>query len=360
MENETKTKNRKKLAIKITAITLASLIVIFVVVAFAVCRVLINDMFGRADTDFALSTYYTAEELTKYEKTPIEFDSFGNTLRGHIWGRNDRKKLVIISHGIGNSANGYYTEMKYFYDNGFRVLTYDNTGSCSSDGKGTTGLSQSDLDLHNALTFVENHDELKDLPVYLFGHSWGGHAVTAVLNFEHKNIKAVASVAGYDSNGGIMLEWMKNKMGMGGGAYIIFPFASVCALADAHGAYYNTGVGGINKSDLPVLIVQGGKDETVWEDSLYNHRDEIKNDKVEYLFFPEGTHSGVLNPDDPQIIEYREQKQAEYDKLNEEYDGNIPYETEKEFFANIDKDKFNGPNNATMSEVLKFFQKYGA
>ena len=60
----------------------------------------------------------------------------------------------------------------------------------------------------------------------------------------HKNIKAVASVAGYSSNGGIMLEWMKGTMGMGGFAYAVFPFAAICSVAEAGSAYNYTGVNG--------------------------------------------------------------------------------------------------------------------
>ena len=37
-----------------------------------------------------------------------------------------------------------------------------------------------------------------------------------------------------------MLEWMKYKMGMGGGAYVIFPFAAICSYPEAHGKYNYT------------------------------------------------------------------------------------------------------------------------
>ena len=48
----------------------------------------------------------------------------------------------------------------------------------SSGGSGTRGLAQSALDLDAALTRAEQ----EDLPILLFGHSWGGYAAAAVLS----------------------------------------------------------------------------------------------------------------------------------------------------------------------------------
>ncbi len=354
-------KNKVKYALSIVGIIIASLILLYMVCAFIVSKVLLDQMFGRADCDYELTTDFTDEDIENLrpdiKRFAIEFDSNGNTLHGNIWGDADKEKLVIISHGIGGHANGYYNEMMYFVDDGYRVLTYDCTGTCTSDGKGTTGLSQSATDLHNALLFVESNTELKDLPVYLFGHSWGGHAVATVLNYEHKNIKAVASVAGYNSNGGIMLEWMKGSMGMGGFSYLVFPFAAICSYAEAGTTYNYTAVGGINGSDIPVLAVQGDCDDIVWQDSIYNHRDEITNDKFEFKLIEGGTHNGVLSSDDSEILKYRENIINEYKTIREKYNDNIPREVDVEFFSKIEKDKFNGINEDTMTAIKNFFDK---
>lgn len=283
----------KKKILKITAIVLAAIVLLFAIIAFTVSKILLDDMFGRAE---AGNEIFSADDID-IEKREIQFDSEGNTLRGYVWGEPDSQKLIIISHGLGGNSNGYYYEMIDFVKHGYRVMTYDNTGTAKSDGKGTTGLSQSAVDLHNALCFAENDELLKDLPVYLFGHSWGGHAVTAVLNYGHE-VQAVVSVAGYNSNGGIMLEWMKSSMGMGGFAYLVFPFAAFWSWTSAHGAYGYTGVKGINGSDVPVLIIQGGRDDMVWDDSLYNHRDEITNGKTEYCFFADAGHNDIFHPED--------------------------------------------------------------
>lgn len=350
-------KNKIKYALNIFGIVVATLVLLFMVLAFIVSKVLLDDMFGRADHDVSLSVDFSEEEMEAkgYNRKAVSFDSEGNTLYGNVWGNTDSDKLVVIAHGIGNYANGYYNEMAYFVNEGYCVMTYNCTGTYTSEGKGTTGLSQSPIDLHNALLFVESDPDLKDMDVYLFGHSWGGHAVTAVLNYEHKNIKAVASVAGYNSNGGIMLEWMKYKMGMGGGAYVIFPFAAICSYPEAHGKYNYTGVGGINKVDIPVLAVQGGNDDTVFEDSIYSHSDDITNEKFVAEFYPEGTHSGVLMSEAPEKVEYRKEVAKKYDELAEKYNGKIPEDALKEFYSGIDKELYNGVNKNTMERIIEFF-----
>ena len=59
---------------------------------------------------------------------------------------------------------------------GYSVLTYDATGTGASGGSGTRGLAQSALDLDAALTRAEQ----EDLPILLFGHSWGGYGLDRI------------------------------------------------------------------------------------------------------------------------------------------------------------------------------------
>ncbi len=62
------------------------------------------------------------------------------------------------------------------------MFSFDCTGSHESRGKGTTGLPQLALDLNAALSYMESDSALDGVPIMLYGHSWGGYAVAAVLN----------------------------------------------------------------------------------------------------------------------------------------------------------------------------------
>ena len=46
--------------------------------------------------------------------------------------------------------------------------------------------------------YIEASASLKNLPVFLYGHSWGGYTAAAVLNFKH-NIAGVITISGFSS-----------------------------------------------------------------------------------------------------------------------------------------------------------------
>lgn len=58
------------------------------------------------------------------------------------------------------------------------------------------GLPQSIIPLDYALNHVASIEKYQALPVALFGHSWGGHAIGNVLNM-HPDIKSAVIVAGF-------------------------------------------------------------------------------------------------------------------------------------------------------------------
>ena len=88
-----------------------------------------------------------------------------------------------------------------------------------SEGSGTRGLPQSALDLDAALDYIESDESLNSFPVFLMGHSWGGYAVTAVLNFDHE-IAGSVSVAGYNDPMTMISEFADGMMGDSSGPWI--------------------------------------------------------------------------------------------------------------------------------------------
>lgn len=146
------------------------------------------------------SEYMRWVDFEDFARETVTFASGEETLTGYIYGKeNTSKGLVVISHGLGGYSEGYISETKYFVDNGFMVFAYDNTGSGASTGDSCIGLVQSVIDLDNALTYVEQNPLFKGIPICLYGHSWGGFATTAILNYDH-DIIAVASLAGYNDS----------------------------------------------------------------------------------------------------------------------------------------------------------------
>jgi len=258
---------------------------------FAGCTIITLEMysqaFGRIDgmIEGEFTTYFTWSEIdqNRYSREEVRFNSHGNRLQGFIYGRSNNKGLVIISHGLGGSADHYLPMIKFFVDNGWRVFAYNNTGTAGSEGEGVRGLTQSVIDLDSALTFVSNSQMFAGLPVMLVGHSWGGFAVCAVLNFDH-NVNAVVSFAGFNNSREIFTE--VGAALIGGVFYTLRPQLWAIERQLFGNKTRLTAVDGINRSGIPVMIVQTDDDDIVPHDttSIFAHRHRITNPNVVIVF----------------------------------------------------------------------------
>lgn len=298
--------------------------------------------------------YEDVEE--QYDRELLSFTSGASQLQGYLYGADNTKGLVVISHGMGGGAEGYMAETCYFVDNGYQVFGFDNTGCYRSEGKDCVGLSQSVIDLDAALTYIEKQERFGDMPVFLYGHSWGGYAVTAIFNYNH-DIAASVSVAGFNEPMDMILEWTKDMMG--GFAYVEYPYIYLYQMMLFGKNANMAAVDGINSTDTPILIVHGNDDTTVGYEGAGTiaYRDEITNPNVQYKICDgekQNGHNDLFMSLD--AIAYEDEMNAEYEKLYEQYDENIPEEIEAEFYANIDKAKMNELDTAFMQDILTFYE----
>ena len=339
-------------AIKIVAIVLAAVILLFVAMTIVVA-VNMNKMFGRYDYDnprFTLDYYYEHYEAD-YPRKSVTFVSGENTLQGHIYGEDNDKGLLVFAHGINSGYEHYLNSLLWFVDNGWRVFGYDATGSGNSGGDAAKGLSQSALDLDAALDYIELDEELSGLPIFLMGHSWGGYAVAAVMNFGHK-VDGIISVSGYAEPVEMLYEFAVNVVG--NARFLLYPSLVVYNKA-MFGEYSDlSAVSGINSTDTPVLIVHGTEDEMISynESAIINNRDKITNPNVEYLTLENCTHSGMFYADNADDIYY--DIKAKRSALKKQYGGNIPEEELEKLYSGVDMDLMNKPNEEFLSQAEKF------
>ncbi len=113
------------------------------------------------------------------------------------------KGLIVISHGIFDGHLNYIPEIAYFAKKGYKVFGFDNTGCHMTGGKSMKGLPQSAEDLNSALQFVTKDNTL---PLFLFGHSWGGYAVSAVHCHNSYDIKGVFVQNGFNQSFSMICE----------------------------------------------------------------------------------------------------------------------------------------------------------
>lgn len=348
--------NHRKKAFKITITVLLLFFAVFSIVSFVFIKMNFDDLFGRTER-MQYSAYLRYEDVKEqYSRELLSFPSGENQLQGYLYGAENTKGLVVISHGLGGGAEGYMEETIYFIDHGYQVFGYDNTGCYESEGKNSVGLSQSVIDLDAALSYIEGEARFDGMPIFLYGHSWGGYAVTAIFHYDHE-IAGSVSVAGFNEPMDMILEWTKGMMG--GLAYVEYPYIYLYQKMIFGKNVNLSAVDAINSTDTPVLIIHGNEDTTVGYKGAGTiaYRDEITNPNVQYKICDgekQNDHNRLYRSLD--AIAYEEEVDAVYEKLYEQYDGEIPEKAKEQFYADIDKEKLAELDEGFMQDVLAFYE----
>lgn len=240
------------------------------------CTVALLLVFGM----WALTVYiYNAnfnQRFESYEPRMLRLDDFdgleriryefpsdkGQMLTGYLYSfGEDQHGIVIIAHGFGGGGhNSYMDTADYFARNGYLVFAYDATGNDESEGKGVGGLPQGVIDLDHAISFVEKSGNFPDLPIVLFGHSWGGYSVCSVLD-RHPEVKAIIACSGFNSSPDMFETEGRNEAGEG--ISLFMPFMKLHELI-RYGKYASvSAMNGFSASDTAVMIVHGSEDDFV-------------------------------------------------------------------------------------------------
>lgn len=348
---------KKGRLLKIILIVVITVVVVFVVASFALINHFMKQYFNRSEQKM-YSEYMRWADYEDFERETVTFPSGDETLTGYIYGKdNTSKGLVVVSHGLGGDSEGYISETKYFVDNGFMVFAYDNTGSGASTDDSCIGLVQSVIDLDNALTYVEQNPVFDGLPICLYGHSWGGFATTAILNFDH-DIIAVASLAGYNNS----LDEMTyvGKSLLGSFVYVEKPFIWL-TLRMAFGDRMNlTATDGINRAiHTAVMIIQGDLDNFVGFDGpcIYANRDKVTRDDVQFVLLEGREHGNLMMDHSPERMAYMEQLNEEYDRILAEYQNEVPDEVKKEWNDTIDKELTSRLDEELFENIVDFYME---
>lgn len=348
----------KNKALIITVIVLAALIVLFSIASLIALHMSFRKMFSRTEMKPTVYLRYSDVE-SDYSREVLSFKSGENTLTGYLYGEGGKRGLVVISHGMGGGSESYLGEILYFVESGYTVFGFDNTGCHRSEGDGCKGMSQSLIDLDAALSFIESEARFAELPVYLYGHSWGGYAVAAILGSGH-DITASVSVAGYNTPDNIVFEWARDNMGLGALAYLEKPYISLYHRI-IFGKYANkSAVSAINSCDTPILLIHGKNDTTVnfGGASIISHRDEITNPNAEFWVCDTENHDdhNKLFMSDAAVV-YIDELQTELDELKEKYAGDLPNDVIEEFCASADKKLATELDSGFMQRVTEFYDR---
>ena len=201
-------------------------------------------------------------DFTGLNCTEYTFENnHGEKLAGYLYSYDlEPKGIIIFAHGLGAGQNGYMGYADYFAQNGYYVFAYDVTGCDASEGDSIRGVPQAVVDLDRAISFVENSGNFPDLPIGLWGHSWGAYSVSTVLNY-HPEVKAVIECAGCNASSDIFQLGAEQMAGEY--ADVMMPCVKIHE-ALHYGKYASrTAMDGFDNTDAAIMCVHSDSDEVV-------------------------------------------------------------------------------------------------
>lgn len=272
---------------------------------------------------FSLSDF-TGLQAQRYEFTS---DS-GQTLTGYQYYREEQKPeaVVIMAHGFGGGGHNTYMDCaNFFASNGFTVFAFDCTGNDESEGNGVGGLPQGVIDLDYAISFVESCRDFENLPIVLFGHSWGAYSVCSVLTY-HPEVKAVAALSGFNCSSDLVEA--QGKEMVGGLIKVLMPYVNLWERIKFGRYAVNTAMDGFEDSDAAVLIIHSSDDITVPKEYGYDiyHAVYENNTRFRFMLFENRGHDTVFYSEDyraywKDLVQSFSEYSSEYmteDRTNEE------------------------------------------
>lgn len=221
----------------------------------------------------------------------------GQRLDAYNYYREDQeiKGVVIISHGFGGGGQELFMPFAdIFAQNGYYAFAYDCTGYDLSEGNAMGGLAQGVIDLDHVISFVESRDEFKGLPILLFGHSWGGYCVGAVLNL-HPEVNAVCELSGFNRSTDLFKS--QGLYIVGPVIYPMMPFITIYDDLKFGEAASYTSVAGFANTDAPIMVIHSEDDDVVPIEYGYDVYYEEYGDDPRFTFvrYEDLGHCGFLD-----------------------------------------------------------------
>lgn len=251
--------------------------------------------------------YLKAKNFDNLNALPISFKSDkGQALNGFLYSSakvDTYKALIVFSHGMGAGHLAYTTEINYFAQKGYIVLAYDNTGTCTSEGKKINGFAQGIIDLKYALEFVKCRDDLKGLSVLLVGHSWGAYSVSNVSALNpNVEIKGIVAFSPFNSMNKLIRDIAKQKTKLN--LSILSPFFDVINFVRFGKAGVLRSCDSINSNSIPTLVLHGGNDMQVTvKNSPVGQKHKIQdNPNARTVLYENKAHNVYLSRDAEQYL----------------------------------------------------------
>lgn len=353
--------SKQSKSLKIILIVVLALLILVFAVAFPIVSVIVYDSIFKVRIQTPTDVIFTADD---YDGLTVENLSFvtkqGHKLAGYkyIMDTTDSPKgVVVLAHGFGGGGHcGYMPVIAYFASNGYAVFTYDATGNDASEGEYVGGFPQGVIDLDYAIQYVKNDTDYDDLPIFLFGHSWGGYSIGNVLEF-HPDVSGAVLFAGFNESKLLIRQTGYDYVG--GLVDLMVPYVQAYEWIK-YGKYALTSAndGFTAAENAKIMIVHSTDDETVFQSNGYDlfMEEHGNNDRVKFILYENRGHNDLFYSDE--TIEYRDRIDDEFDEYVEanglEDTDEVHAEYRREY---MDYSKYYKLDEKLMGQILEMFDE---
>lgn len=304
---------------KIVRIAAVIIVVLLTAAVLIVPRVLSMAVY-RENFDVRFTSYepltWDVEDFEDLMREKHIFPSDkGQMLTGYTYYKGEAvpKGLVVLAHGFGGGGHRSYLHVAdFFAENGYRVFAYDATGNDESEGEAVGGLPQGVIDLDYALRYVKEQPAFSGLPIFLWGHSWGGYSAGTVMKL-HPDVKGAVLVAGFNESLDMLETEGRNIAG--DAIEMVLPFFEKHE-KKTFGDYAGMSVlESLADTDAAVMIIHSADDEMIPIETSYDRFYEAFGTRDNFIFirFEDRGHNYVFcSPDRMAYVDAYNEEAAAY------------------------------------------------
>lgn len=188
-----------KLPCIIGSVVIGVIVLFFLIALFA--YILMKKTYINRGDGSVLIRYPLASELNNIEINKGYIKTKGNINLTYFTYKKKGttpKALIMVIHGIGFGHSYLFPLINRFLEDGYMVFAYDQYASGTSEGKTFKTMTRGSVDIKYVLKFIESKSEFNKMPLYVFGHSWGGYVAGYSLKYS-KRISKCVIVSGFDN-----------------------------------------------------------------------------------------------------------------------------------------------------------------